>query len=216
MSLFLLFSVPLFSGIMISHYFKWEFNTERFKKLFFSGLFFYLIARIILLLIGIFYNIYYDKLSLFLYLWINEIVVVLLVALAGYFLMLKKDLFRQNSYKEYPFMFSYISGFFILSGLTKIIGNFFNFDSYILFIYPFISIILLVFFSIIIIEASTKRGYISVLIYSLLIPVSLLLALVPWFYYLNYTLISIGILLASLVGIGVVFFILKKDYNLNN
>ncbi len=213
--LFLLFSLPLFSGIMTSHFFKWEFKTGRFKRLFFYGMFFYLIARLILLITGVFFNSPYEKLFLFLYLWINETVVLLLVALAGYLLLLKKDLFRQNSYKEYPFVFSYISGFFALSGLTKIVGNFFNLDSYMLFLYPFICIIALVLFSIIIIEAGTRHGYVSILIYSLLFPVSLLLALVPWFYYLNHNLYSIGILLISLLSVGGVFFILKKDYILN-
>ena len=211
-SLFLLFSVILFSGIVISYFFKWDFNTGRFKKVFFIGMFFYFVAQIILLLISSFFTIKYNQTYLFMYLWIKEVFVIIIVILSGYFYLLKKGLFRQDSYREFPYIFSYTSGFFALSGLIKIVTSLLKFDAYILFLYPVICIILLLLFSIIIIEAGTRRGYVSVLIYSLLLPLSLLVALVPWFYYLNYILAAIGVAVASLSIAGVLFYILKKDY----
>jgi len=214
-SSFLLFSVILFSGIVISHFFKWDFNTERFKQVFFMGMLFYLAVQLILFLISFFFTIKYDQTYLFIYIWVREFFVIFSVVLSGFFYMLKKGMFRQDSYREFPFIFSYISGFFALSGLTKIVNSLFKFDSYILFIYPVICIVLVLFVSIIIIEASTRRGYISILIYSLLLPLSLLLTLAPWFYYLNYFLAAIGVALVSFFGAGVLFYALKKDYTRN-
>ncbi|MCK5153170.1 MAG: hypothetical protein KAQ93_02330 [Spirochaetales bacterium] len=211
-SSFLLLSVPMFSGIIVSLYFKWDFNSDRFKKVFFMGIFFYVIAQIILLLVGLFFRIDYDKSSFYIYLWITEFLILILTALAGYLLMLSRGFFRQDSYREFPFIFSYVSGFLSLAGLTKIVNSLFKFDAYILFIYPVICIALLLFFSIIIIEAGTRRGYISILIYSLLIPLSLILPLAPWFYYLNYFPAVIGVSLVSFFSAGALFFILKKDY----
>ncbi len=211
-SSFLLISVPLFSGLVISRYFKWDFISSRFKQVFFMGTVFYILARVLLLLIGIMYRINYDKSSLFLYLWINEIFIVLLAASAGYFILLKKGMFRQDSYREFPLIFSYSSGFFALSGLSKIVDSLLKFDAYILFLYPLINIVLLLLFSIIIIEAGTRRGYISILIYFLLLPLSLVLILVPWFYYTNYIPAAIGIALSSLAGSSGLFYMLKKDY----
>lgn len=211
-SSFLLISVPLFSGLVISRYFRWDFVSSRFKQVFFMGAFFYILARILLLLAGILYKINYDRSSLFLYLWFNDIFILLLIALAGYFLLLKKGLFRQDSYREFPFIFSYASGFFALSGLSKIVDSLLKFDAYILFIFPLIQIVLLLLFSIIIIEASTRRGYLTILIYSLLLPMSFAVILVPWFYYINYYPAAIGIAAAVLAGSFGLFYILKKDY----
>ena len=211
-SFFLLISIPLFSGIAVSLFFKSDFISGRFKKVFFMGMFFYVLVQILLLLVGLFYKINYDKSALFIYLWINEIFIVLLFALAGYFLMLRKGLFRQDSYREFPFIFSYASGFFAFSGLSKIVNSLLKFDAYILFIFPVIRIVVLLLFSILIIEASTRRGYVSILIYSLFLPLTLLLALVPWFYYINYFPAAIGVTLAIFAGAFVLFYLFKKDY----
>ena len=211
-SFFLLVSIPLFSGIAVSLFFKQDFIYGRFKKVFFMGMFFFVLAQVLLLLIGFFYKINYDKSSLFIYFWFNESFIVLLAALAGYFLMLRKGIFRQDSYREFPFIFSYASGFFALSGLSKIVNSLLKFDAYILFIYPVIRIVLLLLFSILIIEASTRRGYVSILIYSLFLPLSIIIALVPWLYYINYFPAAIGITLAVIAGALVLFYLFKKDY----
>ena len=211
-SSFLLISIPLFSGIMVSLFFRWDFSSGRFKKVFFMGVLSYVFAQVILLIVGFFYKINYDSVSLYMYYWVNENLVILLAALAGYFLMLKKGLFRQDSYREFPYIFSYASGFFALSGLREIVSSLLKFDAYILFIYPLVRIVLLLLFSIIIIEASTRKGYVSILIYSLLLPLSLVLVFVPWFYYINYFPASIGITLALFTGTMGLFYLLKKDY----
>lgn len=211
-SSFLLFAVPVFTGTMISIYFKWDFNKNRFKKVFFMGMLFYLLAQASLLIIGIFYPVNYNQLPLFFNLWIKEIFVIILIAASGYFLMLKKDMFRVGSYREYPFIFSYLSGFFFLSGLIKIISSLFKFDTYILFLYPLISISMIMLISIILIEAGTRRGYTSILFYSLLLPLSLGMVLVPWSYYLSYIPAALGLTFVVLFGSGITFYVLKKDY----
>lgn len=211
-SSFLLLSLPLFSGIIVSQYFRWDFNSGRFKQVFFTGMFFYVISQVLLLLIGLFFEINYNKLPLYIYLWMNEFFIILIVAFAGYFLLSIRGFFKKDSFREFPYIFSYASGFLFFAGLIKIVNSLFMFDVYILFIYPFICFALLLFFSIIVIEASTRRGYISILIYSLLIPLSLLFALVPWLYYLNYFSAAMGVVLVSLFGVGALFFFLKKDY----
>jgi hypothetical protein len=211
-SSFLLLSIPLFSGMVVSVFFSWDLSLERFKKVFFTGMAFYVIAQLILIIIKFFYKVNYDNISLFIYFWVTEIFIVLLVIMAGYILLLKKGLFRQDSYREFPFVFSYASGYFALFGLTKIINSLFKFDSYILFIYPIVCIILLLLFSIIIIEAGTRRGYISKLIYSLILPISLVVCLIPWFYYLSYYIAAIVTAFVALSCTVAVFYMLKKDY----
>jgi len=211
-SSFLLLAVPVFTGIMVSIFFRWDFNKDRFKKVFFMGMFFFLIAQILLQIIGLFYSMNYDELPLFFNLWIKEIFIILLVAVSGYFLLLKKGIFREGSYREFPFIFSYLSGYFFLSGLIKIIDSLFKFDTYILFLYPVICIVMVMLISIIIIEAGTRRGYISILIYSLLLPLSLGIALVPWLYYLSHSTVALGLAFVVLLGSGVIFYMLKKDY----
>lgn len=211
-SLFLLFSVPVFFLLVIMLFFKWDLSIGRFKKAFFMGMSVFIAAQIILFLITFFYKMNYEKLPLFIHIWITDVLILLLTALSGYLLMVKTGFFRQDSYREYPFILSYTGGFLVLTGLVRIAGSLFKFDGYKLFLYPFICMTILISFSIIVIEAGTRRGYVSVLMYSLLFPLSLLLALIPWLYYINYILASIGVGVASFVVAGLVFFLLKKDY----
>lgn len=211
-SMFLLFSVPLFFIIIVTLFFKWDSGVGRFKKSFFAGMAVFVVSQIILLLIGFFYKINYDKISLFFYIWITDILILLLSLLAGYLFLVKNGFFRQDSYREYPFVLSYTGGFLVLTGLAEIVNSLLKFDGYILFFYPFICMTILISFSIIIIEAGTHRGYASVLLYSLFFPLSLLLALVPWLYYINYVTAASGVMLAGFIGAGLVFFLLKKDY----
>jgi len=214
-SSFLLFAIPLFSGILIILFFRRDFSLERFKKVFFIGLIFYLIAQMILLIFGHFYEANYDKLPLFIYLWVHEDFIIILAALAGYYLLLKNGLVRQDSYRDFSLVFSYTSGFLVLSGLIRIISSSLKFDAYKLFLFPMICFVLLLLFPIILIEAGTRRGYISILIYSLFLPLSLVLAVIPWLFYLNYYVTATGVALAALSGAGVLFFILKKGYTGN-
>ncbi|MCK5200108.1 MAG: hypothetical protein KAR21_17245 [Spirochaetales bacterium] len=211
-SLFLLFSVPLFFAIVVTLFFKWDSSINRFKKAFFTGLSFFIAAQIILLLIGLVYKVNYEKLPLFIYIWITDLLVLLIILSAGYFLMVKNGFFRQDSYREYPVVFSYTGGFMVLAGLARTVNSLLKFDGYMLFLYPFVCMILLISFSIIIIEAGTRRGYIPVLLYALLFPLSLLLALIPWLYYTNYIPAAVGITLLAFISTGLVFFLLKKDY----
>ena len=211
-SLFLLFSVPLFFAIIVTLFFKWDSIVNRFKKAFFVGISVFIAAQIILLLIGFFYRVNYEKLPLFIHIWITDILILLAVVSIGYFIMVKYGFFRQDSYREYPVVFSYAGGFMVLAGLAKIVDSLLKFDDYMLFLYPLVSMTLLTAFSIIIIEAGTRRGYISVLMYALLFPLSLLLALIPWLYYTNYIPAAVGVTLMAFFGTGLVFFLLKKDY----
>lgn len=211
-SLFLLFSVPLFFAIVVTIFFKWDSSINRFKKAFFMGISFFIVAQIILLLIGHIYKVNYEKLPLFIYIWITDVLVLLLIVSIGYFLMVKNGFFRQDSYREYPVVFSYMGGFMVLAGLVRIVDSSLKFDGYMLFLYPFMCMTMLTAFSIIIIEAGTRRGYISVLIYALLFPLSLLLALIPWLYYTNYIPGAVGVILLAFIGTGLVFFLSKKDY----
>ncbi len=210
--LFLLLSVPLFFAIIVTLLFKWDSHVSRFRKAFFIGLSVFIASQIILLFIGFFYKVNYEKLPLFIHIWITDILVLLVVVSMGYFLMVKKGLIRQDSYREYPVVFSYAGGFMVLSGLAKIVDSLLKFDSYMLFLYPFICMTLLIAFSITIIEAGTRRGYISILMYVLLFPLSLILALIPWLYYTNYIMASVGVMLVIFSGTGLVFFLLRKDY----
>lgn len=211
-SLFLLFSVPVFFAIVVTLFFKWDSSVNRFKKVFLMGLSAFIAAQIILLLIGFFYKVSYEKLPLFFHIWITDILVLIVVASMGYFLMVKNSLIRQDSYREYPIVFSYTGGFMFLAGLAKIVESLLKFDGYMLFLYPFMCMTLLVAFSTIIIEGGTRRGYIQVLMYTLLFPLSLLLALIPWLYYTNYTMASVGVMLVAFLGTSLVFFLLRKEY----
>ena len=210
--MFLLFSVPLFFIIVVTLFFKWDSGAGRFKKSFFMGMAVFVVAQIILLLIGFFYKINYEKLPLFIYIWITDIFVLLIAALAGYLLLVKNGFFRQDSYREYPFILSYTGGFLVLSGLAEIIKSLLKFDGYILFLYPFICMTMLISFSIIVMEAGTRRGYSSVLTYSLLFPISLLLSLIPWLYYINYIPAAVGIVLLGFIAAVILFLLVKKDY----
>ncbi len=211
-SLFLLFSLPLFFAIIVSLFFKWDFSIGRFKKAFFIGMLAFVIAQFIILIVRYFYKASYETIPLFLYIWITDILVLLAIIIIGYLLMVRKGFFRQDSYREYPFILSYTGGFLVLTGLVKILNSLLKFDSYILFLYPFICMTILLSFSIIIIEAGTRRGYSSVLMYGLLLPLSLVLALISWLYYTNYIIAAVGITLVVFVGSGIIFFLLKKDY----
>ena len=64
----------------------------------------------------------------------------------------------------------------------------------------------------ILIEGGTRRGYISIIIYTLLLPLSIVLSIIPWLYYLNYIIAAFGFTFALLTGSLTGFFILKKDY----
>ena len=211
-SFFPVFFLFIFTLFMISYFFNWDIITNRFKKLFFIGMLNFIIAKFIVLLIHFFYKINYDKIPLFFYLWISEILVLTVFLLFTYKLLIRWGLLRPDSYREYSIIFSYSSGFFALTGLTKVIGSQLKLDSYIIFIYPLVSLILLILYSIILIEAGTKRDYKSYLLYSLLLPLSLLLALIPWLYYINYIQASYGLTFISLIGSFVAFYLLKKDY----
>ena len=211
-SMFLLFSVPLFFAIVVTLFFKWDLSASRFKKAFFMGLSVFVVAQIVLLLIGFFYKVNYVKFPLFIYIWISDILVLLLIALMGYLLLVKNSFFRQDSYREYPYILAYTGGFLVLTGLTRIVDSLLKFDGYMLFLYPIVCMTLLLSFSIIIIEAGTRRGYVSALMYSLLFPLSLLLALIPWLYHTNYIPAAVGVALFTFTGAGLVFLLLKKDY----
>ena len=211
-SLFLLFSFPLFFAIIVSLFFKWDFNIGRFKNVFFIGILAFIIAQLVLLIVRFFYKVSYETIPLFLYIWITDILVLLIVIIIGYLLMERKGFFRQDSYREYPFVLSYTGGFLVLTGLAKIVNSLLKFDSYILFLYPFICMTMLLSFSIIIIEAGTRRGYRSVFMYGLLFPLSLVFALTSWLYYTNYIPAAVGVTLVGFVGSGLVFSLLKKDY----
>lgn len=211
-SLFLLFSVPLFFAIVVAIFFKWDSSINRFKKAFFIGISFFIVAQIILLLIGHIYKVNYEKLPLFIYIWITDVLVLLLIVSMGYLLMVKNGFFSQDSYREYPVVFSYMGGFMVLTGLVRIVDSSLKFDGYMLFLYPFMCMTMLTAFSIIIIEAGTCRGYISVLMYALLFPLSLFLALIPWLYYTNYIPGAVGVMLLAFIGTGLVLFLSKKDF----
>lgn len=214
-SLFLLFSVPLFFAIVVTIFFKRDSSINRFKKAFFIGISFFIVAQIILLLIGHIYKVNYEKLPLFIYIWITDVLVLLLIVSMGYLLMVKNGFFRQDSYREYPVVFSFMGGFMVLAGLVRIVDSSLKFDGYTLFLYPFMCMTMITAFSIIIIEAGTRRGYIPVLMYALLFPLSLLLALIPWLYYTNYIPGAVGVMLLAFIGTGLVFFLSKKDYMRN-
>lgn len=211
-SLFLLFSLPLFFAIIVSLFFKWDFSTGRFKKAFFIGMLVFFAEQLILLIVRFFYKVSYETIPLFLYIWITDILVLLVIIITGYFLLARRGFFRQDSYREYPFILSYTGGFLFLTGLAKIVNSLLRFDGYILFLYPFVCMTILLSFSIIVIEAGTRRGYSSLLMYGLLLPLSLILALISWLYYTNYIIAAVGITLAVFVGSGMFFFLLKKDY----
>ncbi len=212
MSLFPIFCLFIFTLIIINHFFKWDIITVRLKNLFFIGILNFIVAKFFTIFIHFFYKVNFDKLPLFFYLWISEILVFTVFLLITYLLLVRRGLLRFDSYREFPYIFSYVSGFLALSGLTRVVGSQLKVDSYILFIYPIVCIILLLFYSVIFIEAGTRRDYRSYLLYSLLLPLSLVLALIPWLYYINYIFASFGLALILLIVSISVFFFLKKDY----
>jgi len=212
MSLFPIFCLLISSLIIINHFLKWDIITARFKKLFFIGFLNFAVAKIFTIFIHFFYKVNYDKLPLFFYLWISEILIFTVFLVITYLLIVRRGLLRFDSYREYPFVFSYISGFLVLSGVAMVFGNQLKVDSYILFIYPVVCIIILLLYSVIFIEAGTRRSYKSYLLYSLLLPLSLILALIPWLYYINYIFASFGLTLVTLIVSISVFSLLKKDY----
>ena len=211
-SFFPVFFVFIFVLLFINLFFKWGAVTARLKKLFFIGMLNFVVAKFVILLIHFFYKINFDKIPFFFYLWISEILVFSVFLLFTYQVLIRLGLLRPDSFREYPYVFSYISGFFTLAGLTAVVGSQLKLDSYIVFIYPIVCLTLLLSYSIIFIEAGTRQNYKSFLLYFLLLPLSLILAFIPWLYYLNYARVSLGLALITLTGSFVVFFFLKKDY----
>ena len=91
-SLFLLFSLPLFFAIIVSLFFKWDFSTGRFKKAFFIGMLVFFAEQLILLIVRFFYKVSYETIPLFLYIWITDILVLLVIIIL--------QIVTMNNYQE--------------------------------------------------------------------------------------------------------------------
>ncbi len=211
-SLFLLLTIPLIYIFSISVFFQHESGKRNFKRAFFSGMFLFVFVQVIYQLIKLFYKVNYEWFPLYLYLWATEILPYVLVLTAGYFLLVRKGVFRQDSYLEYPYVFSFTAGVLVLSGLFRSVNSLLKFDSYILFLFPFLTVSLLVIFPVIVIEAGVRRAYRKTLIYALLFPFSIILVSIPWLYYINYFFAALGATALITAGSLSAFLLLKRDY----
>ncbi len=211
-SLFVLLAVPILYTVLVTVFFEKELGRKRFNRAFFSGMLLFVLVQVIYQFIKLFYKINYEWFPLYIFLWATEILPFIIVLVSGYFLLVRRGVFRQDSYLEYPHVFSYTAGLLVLAGLFRSVNSLWKLDSYILFLYPLLIISILILFPVIVVEAGVRRGYGKALFFALLLPYSLILVLIPWLFYINYFFISLGTALFISAGSLAAFLLLRKDY----
>ncbi len=212
MSIFLLTAVPLISFFYLSLEFKGLTSTKTFKTTFVSGFALSVLSVLILAIVNYYVQQRYTKLMVFVCHWIFDVLYYTVFSVGGYFILSFRTSRPYRKRKDFPFLYSFFAGYFSPVGLYMLIRNFYTFDSYILFLFPLMLVALGFWLPFIILEAQRQRGYVRVLIFLSILPFTLVIALVPELYYLNYhtyaTLLDLFILLLC----SSVYSILRDDY----
>ncbi len=212
MSIFLVTAVPLVSFLYISLEFRGLSATKTFKNAFISGFILSIFSLLILAVISYYVQERYSRFMVFLCHWIFDVLIFTLFSVGGYFLFTVRRLFSFDKRTDYPFLYAYFAGYLTPVGFYMLIRNFYTLDSYILFLFPLLLIALGFWIPFIILEAQRQRGYLRIVIFLALLPLTMAAALVPGLYYLNYRTYAVLLDLFLLLLCSSVYSILRRDY----
>jgi len=212
MSMFLLTAVPLFFFLFMSIDFSGIIATKNFRTAFILGCGISFFSLLLLSIIHYYITIRYSWLTLFFYHWFFNVFFFTLVSVTESAVLVGKRLLPAYDRKDFPFVYAFFSGYFTPVSFYILIQKFYMLDFFILFLYPLLLITLGFWISFIVLEAFGHQGYLRVLIFSTLIPLTATAALVPEFYYLNFQNYGMLIGLFLFIICFSVYSILRHDY----
>ncbi len=212
MSIFLLTAVPLVFFLFITLEFRGLTATKTFKSAFVSGFVLSALSLLILAVMSYYIQNRYTRLMVFICHWFFDILYYTLFSVGGYFVLSARRFFVFDDRKDFPFLYAYFSGYLTPVGFYTVMRNFYTLDSYILFLFPMILIAVGFWLSFLIIEGQRQRGYLRVIIFLTILPLTLTAALVPWLYYLNYQMYALLLDIFILLVCSSIYSILRHDY----
>lgn len=212
MSIFLLSALPLAFFFYISIEFTGLIAADTFKKAYISGLVVFVVSIVILTTMNSYIQSGYTRLGLFFYHWFFDIFFFLAAGTAGYFILYFRGFLVFDERKEFPFLYTFFSGYLTPVGLYTLIRNFYTLDSYLLFFYPVLIAVSGFWITFIMLEVLRHRGYKRVIILISILPFTFIAAIVPVLYYLNFHSYALMLDLFLLLISSSVYSILRHDY----
>ncbi len=205
-------AVPLVFFLYITLEFRGLTATTNFKNAFVSGFIFSVLSLLILAVMSYYIQNRYTKLMVYICHWFFDVLYYTVFSLGGYFILSTRRFLVFDDRKDFPFIYTYFSGYLTPVGFYIAIRNFYTMDSYILFLFPLILIVMGFWLAFIILEAQRQRGYLRVIIFLTILPMTLAVALVPWLYYLNYQMYAVLLDIFIVLVCSSVYSILRHDY----
>lgn len=211
MILFAAGAVPVFFLIITSLFFQEKLLLKQILIPFFMGIATFI--PIVFLKIGItaIIPLSYSNGSIYFYYLLSEYFVFLVPGLIIYFIIfgLPENRIPNRTFSE---IITFLSGFYLFSGIITLILNKGALNAYILFFSPILNILVIsATAAIITISSNSVRRY---LYYTTIIFVLFSVAIVPWLYYTGYLTISLSILLLLSAILGGIYYLLYKKLNL--
>ena len=213
MRVFLLSAVPLTFFLYISIEYSSIMAAKRFWKSFYLGIVTFIMSLVIITSLSYYIPMGYESLPLFMYHWFMDLFSFALASVTGYLFLYYRGILIFDQRKDFPFLFAFFSGYLSPAGLYILIKNFYCLDTYILFLYPVVLVVLGFVVTFLVIEALRSRGYLRILLFAANVPATAVIAIVPALYYLNYH--TYALLLAwflPLVALSI-YSILRNDYH---
>ncbi len=186
--------------------------TKRFRESFISGIIVFAVSLIFITAVNHYISRGYNPVPLFMYHWFTDLFVLTIGGTLGFLFLYYRGILVFERRKDFPFIYTYFSGYLSLTGLYILIKDFYSFDSYILFLYPVLLIVLGFVVSFLVLEAQRSSGYMKILLFFTLIPGTAAIAAVPALYYLNYH--SYAFMLTGFLPLlaSSIYSILRNDY----
>ncbi len=213
MSIFLLSAVPLGFFLYISIEYSGIMATKLFWKSFILGGISFIVSLILLTVLGYPIHPAYEPVPLFVYHWFMDLFFFALSGTLGFLFFYYRGILVFERRKDFPFVYSFFSGFLSPAGVYILIKKFYFLDTYILFLYPLLLVVLGFITTFLVLEVQRSNGYRQILLFIIMIPATAVLAGVPALYYLNYH--TYAVLLSCFLPLlsSSIYSILRNDYH---
>lgn len=213
MSIFLLSAVPLVFFLYISIEYSGILATKLFWKSFLLGGITFIVSLILLTVLDYFIHPVYEPVPLFIYHWFMDLFFFSLSGTLGFLLFYYRGILVFERRKDFPLVYAFFSGFLSPAGVYILIKNFYFLDTYLLFLYPLLLVVIGFITTFLVIEAQRSNGYKQIFLFLLIIPATAVIAGVPALYYLNYH--TYAVLLACFLPLlsSSIYSILRNEYH---
>ncbi len=213
MMLFMVFSIPLFTLLVLSIYrWQWMDGGTLFSALrgalsnsFIKGVFCCVLALIVILLLRRFVPLSFRPFKLFFILTLRDHLLPLFILLGVCFLTL-----QEKSFFEIIF---FASGFYSLLSLTEVFLNYGKYDPYNLFLLPAMRMSMVLYFTLLFIRFREWYGFYKILFLIIIILIPLTAGAITYFYMRFH--IKSAVMAASIFYAGSIVFLLLEGRNIN-